>query len=131
MVGKKKKKIFIIAAILSAAAVLFLKSIYVRVETESFPFTESARKLSNPDRGFYHLYTFLITDEQEDYGKLIKTIVHDDADTEIMMVKICIQSYREGEISEKGLKNIKSLFDALKTLDKRIILRFVYDDEGK
>ena len=54
-----------------------------------------------------------------------------DTDTELMMIKICLQRYREGRISENGIKNIKRLFAALESLDKQMILRFVYDDEGK
>ena len=63
-----------------AALLLFLKYRYIRVETESFPFTESARKLSNPNRGFYHLYTYLITEEQTDYEEVIQNIDQNDTD---------------------------------------------------
>ena len=130
----KRKKILMFTAIVIvsvAALLLFLKYRYIRVETESFPFTESARKLSNPNRGFYHLYTYLITEEQTDYEEVIQNIDQKDTDTELMMIKICLQRYREGRISENGIKNIKRLFAALESLDKQMILRFVYDDEGK
>lgn len=130
----KRKKILMFTAIVivSVAALLFfLKYRYIRVETENFPFTESARKLSSPNRGFYHLYTFLITEEQTDYDEMIKNIDQNDTDTELMLIKICLQRYREGRISKSGIKNIKRLFDTLESLDKHMILRFVYDDEGK
>ena len=130
----KRKKILMFTAIVIvsvAALLLFLKYRYIRVETESFPFTESAHKLSNPNRGFYHLYTYLITEEQTDYEEVIQNIDQNDTDTELMMIKICLQRYREGRISENGIKNIKRLFAALESLDKQMILRFVYDDEGK
>ena len=120
-----------LAVLLLAVLVVFIKSIYIRVETESFPFTESARNLNNPDRGFYHLYTFLISEEPTDYDQMIKTLYQNDTDTELTLVKICLQNYRGGRISETGIENIEKLFDALESLDKRMILRFVYDDEGK
>lgn len=131
MVRLKKIKIVILVILLLIAFVFFIKSRYIRVETESFPFTESSRKLSNPNRGFYHLYTFLITDEQTDYEEVVNNIDRNDTDTELMLIKICLQNYREGRISENGINNIKSLFNALGSLDKHMILRFVYDDEGK
>ena len=120
------------AVIVTVAAAVFLwESIFIKVETESFSFKESARRLKNPDRGFYHLYSFLVTEEQTDYEELIGTLTRDDTDTEIMLIKVCLRNYREGKITERGLENIKKLFEALETVDKRMILRFIYDDEGK
>ncbi len=132
MVRCKKVVIFIAAVIVAVAAAVFLwESIFIKVETESFSFKESARRLKNPDRGFYHLYSFLVTEEQTDYEELIGTLTRDDTDTEIMLIKVCLRNYREGKITERGLENIKKLFEALETVDKRMILRFIYDDEGK
>ena len=34
-----------------------------RVSIETQPFTESARELRNPNRGFYHVYPVPIADE--------------------------------------------------------------------
>lgn len=125
-------RLFVRFAILSVIVfVCFIKCSYQRVETESFPFTESARRLSNPNRGFYHLYTFLITEEQTDFEEIIGAIAQNDTDTELMLIKINLQSYREGPISENGLRNIERLFDNLESFDKQMLLRFVYDDEGK
>lgn len=131
---RKAKRIFVftvIAGLLLAVLGFLVKNIFIRVETESFPFTESARELRNPDRGFYHLYTFWINEELTDYEQLIKTMYQNDTDTALMLVKICLHNYREGRIGGTGIKNIEKLFDALESLDKHMILRFVYDDEGK
>ncbi len=130
----KRKGIFVFTALtvlLFSVLGFFIKNIFLSVETESFSFIESARELRNPDRGFYHLYTFLIEEEPIDYEQIIKTMYQNDTDTELMLIKISLQNYREGRISETGLRNIEKLFDGLESLDKRMILRFVYDDEGK
>jgi len=128
------KKIFVscmIIILLVISFMFFLESRYAGVETESYQFAESARKLSNPNRGFYHLYTFMIKEEQTDYEELIETIYQNDTDTNLMLIKICLQNYRENPISKRGIENIKKLFDALESFDKQMILRFMYDDEGK
>lgn len=128
----KKKKMGIscvIVVLLLIISVLFFQSICVRVETESFQFTESARELHNPNRGFYHIYTFWITEEQKNYEELVESMCQKD--TELILIKICLQNYREGRISEAGITNIEKLFHALETLDQQLIVRFIYDDEGK
>ena len=102
-----------------------------RVETKSYDFTESAREVKNPNRGFYRMYSFPITDKKTNYKKLIGEIDENDNDTKLMMTQINLKAYRDGKISKKGLANIKSLLDILETVDKQLIVRFVYDNEGK
>lgn len=131
---QKRKRIIIVSMIiilLMIVYVLILKSLDIQVEVKDFQFTESARKLSNPNRGFYHLYTFWVTEDQTDCDELIKSIKQNDIDTDLVLIKICLQNYREDRISEKGISNIERLFAALESLNKQIIVRFIYDDEGK
>lgn len=105
-------------------------------ETESFTFTESARALKNPDRGFYHMHGYFIKDEvrsfksyQEDLGWRYAK----DHDTSLTMIQINLQYFKNREISEKGLASLDNLFRALEENvgDKHLILRFLYDWDGK
>lgn len=100
-------------------------------EIEHVVFTESDRKLNNPNRGFYQLYEFLITDDETDYKKFIEEWYPEITDINLMFIQINLQSYREGDISRNGLDNIEELFDVLETYGKQLIIRFVYDKEGK
>ena len=102
-----------------------------RIETEATHFQESPRQLDNPNRGFYYLYDFWITDDMTDYEGIVADRYQEDTETTLSMVQICLQNYRTGEISEAGMKNIRALFRALATVDKQLIVRFVYDREGK
>lgn len=102
-----------------------------KIETESRVFTESARELKNPNRGFYRMYSFPVTDKKADYRKLMSRIKKNDSDTKLMMAQINLKYYRDGRISKKGLANIRELLDVLETTDKQLIVRFVYDNEGK
>lgn len=101
------------------------------VTIENNTFTESARELRNPNRGFYRLYIFPITDEKQDYPQLVTELYQEDAETRLMLIQICLKSYRQGAISKEGLANIEALFDALDVLDKQLIVRFTYDSEGE
>lgn len=100
-------------------------------EIEQVVFEESDRKLNNPNRGFYQLYEFLITDEETDYKKVIGEWYPKGGDISLMFIQINLQSYREGEISPEGLANIERLFGVLETCETQLIVRFVYDREGK
>lgn len=101
------------------------------VKVESNLFTESPRELRNPNRGFYKLYSFMITDEKQDYPEMVSTLYQGDRNTRLTLVQICLKSYREGNITKQGLSNIEALFDALEALDKQLIVRFTYDIEGE
>lgn len=130
-----KRGLYILRYILTVAAlfvcVLVWKNMRMKVYVESHPFTESSRELRNPYRGFYRLYRFWITEEETDYQQLVKESYYKDKNTELTLVQICLQTYRDGPIGERGLANIENLFGALETLDKQLIIRFMYDGEGQ
>ena len=67
-----------------------------RVSIETQPFTESARELRNPNRGFYHVYPVPIADEGEDYGKMVREYCRWAPDTALALVEINLQHYRAG-----------------------------------
>ncbi len=98
---------------------------------ETVVFAESNRRLENPNRGFYQLYEFLITDEGMDYREFIEEWYPKITDISLMFIQVNLQSYVNGEITEEGLKQIGELFDVLATYKKQLIVRFVYDREGK
>lgn len=137
MVKKRKAKLIffsgsLIITILTPVFVFFLiRGSYGEVEVKSEIFTESSRELRNPNRGFYKLYSFRITDEKQDYQEMISTMYQEDEDTRLTLIQICLRSYSQGNITKEGLSNIEALFDALETLDKQLIIRFTYDIEGE
>lgn len=132
---RMKSWLYILRYILTVAAlfvcVLIWKNMRMKIFVESYPFTESSRELRNPYRGFYSLYRFWISEDETDCQQLVKEKYYKDKDTEITLVQICLQAYREGAIGEKGLANIEKLFCELEALDKQLIIRFTYDAEGQ
>lgn len=102
-----------------------------KLEVKNVSFTESAGELRNPNRGFYHLYRFQILEKPENYTKLVQERYRKDTDTELTLVQISLQAYKNRAIGKNGIENIKKLFSALSELDKQMIIRFMYDEEGQ
>ncbi len=101
----------------------------VTFNTENF--TESAQEIWNPDRGFYHIYGFLISDEPADMGGQLDRQMEKDTGHALAMVQINLREYRDREISEEGLKHIEDLFLAMSAEKEHWIVRFLYDWDGE
>lgn len=100
------------------------------VSVETYDFVESARALDNPDRGFYHMHGFIITDDETDFRENVAYRYCRDQETALTLVEINLQNYRSGDISETGIENIDRLLTAMESIDKQLILRFCYDWDG-
>lgn len=122
---------YIAASITLAVCMLCLGGCGRNVEISTYDFTESSQELDNPSRGFYRIHCFQITDHQEDYQQKIAEEFDQDKETRLSLIEINLQNYTEGSITEAGLANIDSLLEALKATDKQLIIRFLYDWDGK
>ena len=100
------------------------------VYAECVTYEESDRELSNPDRGFYHMHGFRITEQDAEYHDTIQQRYKND-DTALSMIEINLLNYAGGPIGETGLLNIERLFGELDDTDKNFIVRFLYDWDGK
>lgn len=108
---------------------LFLREHGNVIVTES-EFCESSRELTNPNCGFYYMHGFYISDEPMDFRHEIARRFCTDENTTLTMIQINLAYYSKGDISPQGLENIRALFEALKTVDKQLIVRFLYDWDG-
>lgn len=102
-----------------------------QLKTESRTFTESSKQLFNPNRGFFHLHGFVIGDEETDYRENLAQRFCRDQETSLTGIQINLREYRDGPISEMGMANLERLFQELARLDKQLILRVLYDWDGK
>lgn len=94
-------------------------------------FTESDRELINPNRGFYGISRFEIGDEPRDYDAEVAERSAMNPGFTLELVEINISNYSDGDISRDGLDNIDALLDAWSRSGKRLILRVLYDWQGK
>lgn len=87
------------------------------------PFFQSNRQLNNPDRGFYSIQAYTIRDYPQ-------TFQPEETDWPLELVQINLRLFRFGEISQVGMQNVKDLFACLRSLNKRFLIRFLYDWNG-
>ena len=101
------------------------------VKAECTAFTESAKPLKNPNRGFYYIYRFEIKDKETDYSELVPKLFQEDTETTLALVEFNLKEFKDQEISPKGMANLEKLFQALEKTGKRLIVRFLYDWDEK
>lgn len=99
------------------------------VSTTEQEFTESNKELTNPNRGFYNLYGFVIRDAETSYARQVAEKMYNDP-YELSLVQINLREYSEGPITEKGLAGLDQLFQALEAENKQYIIRFLYNWGG-
>lgn len=96
---------------------LFLNSISEE-ETDSF---------SNPFRGWYHIAYYMVDDsvfQKIDY-------YNEERQDNLELAVINISPYQSEDIDEKGLEYIRSILNNYRERHIKVILRGVYDHEGK
>lgn len=118
-----------LAATVLAAAVGYLLPRWIAGTTSITP-AEINDELDTPDRGFYYIHGFVISDDM-DCDELVEKSFSSYNSTELTLLEINLRNYSDGEISESGLRNLQTLFDCLRARDKRLIVRFLYDWQGK
>lgn len=89
--------------------------------------SESTEVLANPARGWYQIYTFQI-DKEPDFKEVEWCLDHKDT---LALVMIDIGDYRDRDLDEDGLGRIRSILDFFEKNRYDIILRVVYDHEGR
>ena len=87
-------------------------------------FRESVNAISNPGCGWYHLYTFDAVDSEAPLYVACP-------EEELVLLRISVRSARERELSDAELKNIARILQFFQEEQKGMILRFVYDMEGR
>lgn len=96
-----------------------------------FPRYERSEALSNPYCGLYSIYRFYADEDKnlEDGISLDTTSL--DSNQQICLVEINLISFNDKHISPEALYYIKRIFQFFIINSKQMILRFVYDWEGK
>lgn len=123
---------FLVIGLLALASVWYLKTqFHWNVAVTGSVFTESARSLRNPNRGFYYIYGFRIKDDILDYEQLIQERFQNDTETDLAMIQVNLQEYAGGPVPPEGMSNIRALFMALEGVEKKFIVRFLYDWNGE
>lgn len=94
-------------------------------------FRESSEELYNPGCGWYHVYTFRAKPQA---GKSVEEEAWLDESCRrerLALALIDIGDYRACAIAQEALDHIRRILEFFHGNGKQVILRFVYDNEGK
>ncbi len=89
--------------------------------------SESSAELPNPGRGWYQVYSFDVR-EKIDEGELKWCL---DVREHLALVTIDIGCCRDRDLTDEELLNVRRIFDFFASHGKQMIVRTVYDREGK
>lgn len=91
-------------------------------------FSESAKELQNPYIGWYTLRGYYLSEENEPNLSSLPSISDHPG---LTLLEINLHAYQNQPIGEKGLLQLKRILEAWKRSGSQLILRFVYDWDGK
>lgn len=123
------------ALVIAAALCIYTGLNIIRVEYDSAEFSESAKELNNPYRGWYCLYGYRLTSGASAAvpGLTSKLALETDRDPQsnrLVLIEINLAAFRESRIDGQGLAQIDTILSAWERTGKSIILRFLYDWDG-
>lgn len=103
---------------------------YYTVSYQPENYAPSDRQLNNPYRGWYHIYGYALSDTQPlNMEDIQKTIAKDK--NQLVLLEINLRNYPDRGISPAGISQLDSLLLAWKDAGRQLILRFLYDWNGK
>ncbi|NLL75929.1 MAG: DUF4832 domain-containing protein [Clostridiales bacterium] len=93
--------------------------------------TEKAEVLQNPYCGLYSIYRFFADSDREAVeGTLIEDVRVEETHR-ICLVEINLLKFNETELPKEALEIVRRIFSHFASLRKQMIVRFLYDWEGK
>ena len=90
-------------------------------------YTEEIKSYTNPGRGWYHIYTFVVGETTEDELLYLPF----EQNEYIALVLLNISKYSGTDIDEKGLLAVERILSVFVNAGKEMIIRILYDNEGK
>ena len=91
---------------------------------------ESSVRLINPERGFFAIFRAELTLQAQDVTKLSEAVFTPEGD-DLLLCEISLRHFADCGISAEGLRQARELLSALKARNGSLILRFLYDWDGK
>lgn len=127
------RKIFLGLLIVIALAFIILLGKHFNLNLQYQPThpEESTSVLTLPYCGFFHLYGYRLSEEdKKETMRWCEQMLANDSQS-IVLLQINLCNYSNSPISENALEQLDNIFSAFSTAKKQIILRFLYDWDGK
>lgn len=119
--------IFLLAACMIILLIVWQKLHFIKYTKETY--TESDTALSNPYIGWYSLHGYLLSDTET--LTLPDPASYDSSSAGLVLLEINLKNYTDCDISDTGLAQLDQLLSAWQETGSQMILRFVYDWDGK
>ncbi len=120
----------VLAAAAGSAAGYFYLCRYYDVSYRPMEYAATSIPLSNPYRGWYGIYGYTLSDDNPpDMEDVRKSISSDPC--ELALLEINLRNYAASDISDTGLAQLDTLLRAWEDDGRQLILRFLYDWDGK
>lgn len=87
---------------------------------------ETAEKLNNPERGFYSICKYTAGDDEKSDG-----LYYSDPNDVLLLLEINLCKFTGCDITDDALDKIRDVFNLLMLSGLQLIVRFLYDWEGK
>lgn len=99
--------------------------------TLDLDYTEGTQSLTNPERGWYLINAYLVSDDVEQTDSFNEELwkQKEEGDT-LTLILFNLSNYRSEDISENGLNFIARILADVKKAGMKAIVRFVYDWDG-
>lgn len=134
MFSFRRKRLWIAAScllLIVAVLVVFRLFSYHQIEFSPVSLIESKDELKKPYCGFYHLYGYTLSENGN--GQVVtwcNNMLKNDSQS-IVLLEINLRNYSGQALTEKALGQLGAIFSAFSSAKKQIILRFLYDWDGK
>lgn len=124
-----KRILILCVAAIFVCGILLYQKIHVVTYTAA-DCSESAGTLSNPYCGWYSIHGYIISDDK---ALLLpkEASVKEKNSAGLVLLEVNLKNYASRAISQTGLQQINDLLAAWKDNGSQIILRFLYDWDGK
>ncbi len=104
---------------------------FIPVSYEAFSYKETTDVLSNPWQGFYELCGYYLSDHNDKLEDSIASHMKASEGDALALIQINLKNYNSRPISEEALKQLDTILSSWSAADTRLILRFIYDWDGK
>lgn len=102
-------------------------NLYRKISFKKAKYVEINDNLMNPCRGWYQIHTFKLGD---DISMVDREYTLNNSDS-IAFILIDISAYKDKDIDEEGEKKLRTIFEFFCSYRLDLIVRVVYDTEGK
>lgn len=125
--------VFIFCAVAGAAALYYMISVHtVHLSYSAENLEESTSSLDNPYCGFYQMNGYTLSEENTAQLAAEWGTQRCESDPyPLMLLEINLRNYSNQSLSQNALDQLDEILTACGTAKKQIILRFLYDWDGK